>query len=143
MYHYTECGLQNVHLENGYRIHKTPHGTGVAIQDVAGLHALIGRSIARRPRLSGAELRFLRKEMELSQGALANLLGTSEQNVSLWERRGKIPKWSARLVKLLYMERLDGNVQILKMIEQLNEQDSGGEEELRFKERAGRWKTAA
>ena len=143
MYHYTECGLQNVSLENGYKIHVTPYGKSVSIQDVAGLHRVIGRMIAQRPRLTGAELRFLRKELELSQRALADLLGTSEQNVSLWERKGKIPKWSARLVKLIYLEQLDGNVKVREMIEKLTEQDEAGAEELRFKARAGEWKAAA
>lgn len=143
MYHYTECGLQNVYLENGYTTHETPYGKGVAIHDVRGLHDLIGKAIARRPRLTGAELRFLRKEMELPQSMLASLLGTTEQNVSLWERRGKIPRWSARLVKVLYVERLEGNVHVLKMIQDLIEQDEANDGELRFKERAGRWKAAA
>ena len=101
MYHYTECGLQKVWLENGYKLHKTPHGKGVSILDVAGLHHMIGRSIALRPRLTGAELRFLRKELDLSQRNLATLLGVSEQIVSLWERQGRIPKGIARLVKRL------------------------------------------
>jgi DNA-binding transcriptional regulator YiaG len=143
MYHYTECGLQNVWLENGYKKHKTPYGAGVSIEDVVGLHQLIGRAIARGPRLTGAELRFLRKELELSQRTLAGLLGISEQNVSLWERHGKIPKWGARLVKVLYMETLDGNVHVKKLIERLNEQDSQQATPLHFKTRDGHWKTAA
>jgi DNA-binding transcriptional regulator YiaG len=143
MYHYTESGLQNVWLENGYEIRKTAYGKGVAIQDVEGLHRLIGRTIAVRPRLTAAEFRFLRKEMDLSQRALAYLLGTTEQNVSLWERRGKIPKWSGRLVKVLYVEHMDGNVSVTKMIRKLSEQDQRADEELRFEARAGRWKSAA
>ena len=144
MYHYTECGLQNVWLENGYKGHKTPYGHGISIEDVAGLHRVIGRAIARQPRLTGAELRFLRKELQMSQRTLAGLLGISEQNVSLWERHGKIPKWGARLVKVLYMETIDGNVHVKKMIEQLNEQDNKKAEALHFKtNREGHWKTAA
>jgi len=37
--------------------------------DVEGLHKLIGTIIAKRPKLSGKELQFLRKEMEMSQRA--------------------------------------------------------------------------
>ena len=143
MHHYTECGLQKVWLLNGFKIHKTPHGAGLAINDVVGLHRAIGRTIAQRPRLTGAELRFLRKEMELSQRGLAALLGVSEQIVSLWERKGKIPRGTARLVKLIYLERLDGNVKIVQMIEGLIEQDEDGQEELRFKAKAGQWRAAA
>src|SRR4051812_470100 len=81
MYHYTECGLQKVWLENGYTVTQTPYGKGVSIRNVSGLHRLIGRALSQRPGLTGAELRFLRKEMELSQGALADMVGVSEQNV--------------------------------------------------------------
>lgn len=143
MYHYTESGLQNVWLENGYRKHRTQYGEGVSIQDVAALHHAIGRVIARRPRLTGAELRFLRKEIELSQKGLAALLGVSEQIVSLWERKGQIPKGIARLVKLIYLDRLDGNVQIVRMIEGLIQQDDVAAEELKFKARGGEWRAAA
>ena len=143
MYHYTECGLQNVWLENGYKRHKTPYGGGVAIDDVEGLHAAIGRVIARRPRLTGAELRFLRKEMEMSQRALADLLGTSEQNVSLWERRGRVPQYARRLVKAIYVEHLEGHVQIRKMIDALIAQDEDGTDRLHFTANGGRWKMAA
>lgn len=143
MYHYTESGLQNVWLENGYRKHKTSYGEGVSIQDVAGLHHAIGRAIAKRPRLTGGELRFLRKEVELSQKGLAALLGVSEQIVSLWERKGQIPKGIARLVKLIYLDRLEGNVQIVRMIEGLIEQDDVGIEELKFNARGGEWRSAA
>src|SRR5437016_11253514 len=82
MYHYTESGLGNVWLKNGYVMKNTPYGEGVSIQDVEGLHKLIGTIIAKRPKLTGKELRFLRKEMEMSQRALGELLGTSEQNIS-------------------------------------------------------------
>ena len=94
MYHYTESGLQNVWLKNGYTMKKTPYGKGASIQDIEGLHKLIGSLIAKKPKLTGAKLRFLRKEMGLSQRALGELVGTSEQNVSLWERIGDIPYWS-------------------------------------------------
>lgn len=143
MYHYTESGLQKVWLENGYTIHDTPYGPGVSIQDVDGLHRTIGRIIAQRPRLTGAELRFLRKEMELSQRALAAMLGVTEQIVSLWERKGRVPKTTARLVKLLYLEHLDGNVGVRNMIERFANQDDAGAEDLRLKAKAGQWKQAA
>jgi putative transcriptional regulator len=103
MYHYTESGLQNIWLVNGFTRVKTRHGVGVAIHDVEGLHRVIGKVLATKPKLTGSALRFLRKEMGMSQGALAALVGTSEQNVSLWERRGGIPRTADRLVRLIYL----------------------------------------
>lgn len=142
MYHYTESGLQNVWLTSGYAVRKTPYGKGVAIQDAAGLHNVICSAIAHKPSLTGAELRFLRKEMGMSQSALAGLLGTTEQNVSLWERRGRIPRPSDRLVKLICLEYLKEDVQIRTLIERLNQQDLRAQEKLRF-EHKRTWREAA
>ena len=144
MYHYTESGLQNVWLTNGYVVRKTPYGKGVSIQDVAGLHKAIGRVIAGRPELTGAELRFLRKEMSLSQSALAVLLGTTEQNISLWERRGRIPRTSDRLIKLICLEFIEGkSVQIRELIDRLNALDAKVHEEFHFEKMSREWKEAA
>lgn len=142
MYHYTESGLQNIWLKDGYKTVKTPYGKGVAIEDVAGLHRVIAKSIAQRPQLTGAELRFLRKEMGLSQRALGDLIGTSEQNISLWERRGHIPRASDRLIKLIYLEQATGNVKIRELIDRHNELDSKSQNRLEF-EKGRQWKEAA
>jgi len=144
MYHYIESGLRNIWLTNGYTVKKTPYGEAVSIQDAEGLHRLIGSIIARRPRLSGPELRFLRKEMSMSQKALADFVGTTEQSVSLWERRGRVPKAEDRLIKLAYLEMIDkhGNVKIKDTINRLNELDNTTFEQLKLT-RAREWKEAA
>lgn len=143
MYHYTECGLQNVWLVNGYVKHKTPYGNGVSIHDVDGLHKMIGLHLTQLPHLTGAQLRFLRKQMGMSQNALASLLGTSEQNISLWERRGRIPKSSDRLVRLLYREQVDGSVPIRNLIEQVIALDDRADEKIKFESGNRGWKEAA
>lgn len=144
MYHYVECGLRNVWLVNGYTIRNTQYGEAVSIQDVSGLHKLIGTIICRRPRLSGAELRFLRKEMEMSQRALAEWVGTSEQSVSLWERRGHIPRAVDRLVKATYSATVskDGNVKIKELIQRLNDLDATAVGRLEL-EKSSEWREAA
>jgi DNA-binding transcriptional regulator YiaG len=109
MYRYTECGLRNVWLKNGYRRHKTPYGPGLSIDDIPALHRAIGLWIVgNRPRLTGAELRFLRKELDLSQKRLAEILGVEEQTVSLWERRGRMPTLADRFLRALYREGVEG-----------------------------------
>ena len=144
MYQYTESGLQNIWLANGYRIVRTKHGKGVSINDVEGLHRMIGKALANKPKLTGGELRFLRKEMLMSQSALAALVGTSEQNVSLWERRGGIPRTADRLVRLIYLENIGNNARVVDLIDRLNRLDrEQRQEKLTFSERAGRWKEAA
>jgi putative transcriptional regulator len=123
MYHYLECGLPRVWLANGYTIHQTPYGEGVSIHDLAGLHRVIGWQMSQQPRLTGAEFRFLRKEMGLSQKRLADMIGTSEQTVALWEKRGKMPKTADRMTRIIYREQQDGNVKIAEMIERLCQLD--------------------
>lgn len=144
MYHYTECGLKNIWLKNGYVVKDTPYGEGVSIQDLEGLHRLIGTIIAQRPKLTGPELRFLRKEMGMSQKALASFVGTSEQNVSLWERRGRVPQAADRIIKLAYLENTskDGNVKIKQTIDRLNQLDATALQKLKL-EKAKEWKKAA
>lgn len=144
MYHYTECGLRNIWLKNGYVVKQTPYGEGVSIQDVEGLHRFIGTLIAKRPKLTGPELRFLRKEMAMSQKALATFVGTSEQNVSLWERRGRVPQAADRIIKLAYLEAISstGNVKIKETINRLNELDDTSFAKLKL-EKAREWKEAA
>jgi putative transcriptional regulator len=107
-YEYTDSGLDGIVLQNGYTIHKTPYGRGVSIANVDLLHRVIGSTIIRQPRISGAELRFLRLELDKTQAELAALLGTSEQTVSLWERdrKASMPEAAGRLLRLLYAEHI-------------------------------------
>ena len=144
MYHYRESGLRNVWLVNGYSVKRTPYGEAISIRDLEGLHRYIGSVIARQPGLSGPELRFLRKEMGMSQRELAEFVGTSEQNVSLWERRGRVPQAPDRIVKLAYLETIkkDGNVKIRETIDFLNQLDAKPFQTLKL-EKARAWKKAA
>src|ERR1700730_8979774 len=107
MYHYIESGLDNIFLENGFRVHKTPYGEGVSIENTEGLHKAIGRWLVALPKpLNGAELRFLRLEMEAPHRGLAAILGTKEQTLRLWERSRKkaMPGSADRLLRALYSE---------------------------------------
>jgi hypothetical protein len=36
MYHYTECGLRNVYLKNGYCLRNTAYGETVSIENIRG-----------------------------------------------------------------------------------------------------------
>jgi DNA-binding transcriptional regulator YiaG len=139
MYHYTESGLQNVWLANGYRVRKTAYGQSVAIENADGLHIAIGRSLARKSHLTGAEFRFLRKELDLSQGRAAFLLGSTEQVVSLWERKGKIPRTADRMFRALYLEAVDGNVKLKELIERVADLDRTDGEKLIFEDTEQGW----
>jgi putative transcriptional regulator len=122
-YHYTECGLDNVYLENGFTVHKTAYGRGLSIQDTEGLHRVIGEWLISLPKpLNGAELRFMRTELDMTQKDLASILGTTEQTLRLWEkhRTKSIPSGSAdRLFRAFYAEYLNGNASVISMTERL------------------------
>jgi putative transcriptional regulator len=126
MYQYTESGLDNIFLENGYHIHKTSYGEGVSIENTEGLHKAIGRWLVALPKpLNGAELRFLRLEMEATQRDLAAILNTKEQNLRLWEKHRKrpMPGSADRLLRALYSEYIGGDGHVRRMLERLAELD--------------------
>lgn len=146
-YHYTECGLKNIYLLNGYQFIDTPRGKAVSIKDVDGLHKAIGLFLVTTKKdLNGDELRFLRHEMLMSQDTLAGLLGMSEQTIRRWEN-GKIniPKPSESLLRLLYREHIhnrDGKiVKLLKAIANLEE--GIAYRKMHFKGTSKGWKSAA
>lgn len=107
MYHYTECGLGNVWLTNGYRCVETPYGPATSVADVDGLSQSIALSlIEKKGQLNGLELRFLRLALKLTQLQLGALLGAKEQTVSLWERKASITPTADMMVRLLIAEKL-------------------------------------
>lgn len=146
MYHYTSCGLRNIWLHNGYAVKETSYGQGVAIHNVDGLHKAIGLNLVlNKPQLSGAEIRFLRKELDMPQSHLAALLGVSENSVRGWEKhRVKITKPAERLLRMLYQEYTTGNSSVRGLIERLGQFNrdiySNG---MRLEETESGWTTAA
>ncbi len=142
MYHYTDSGLDNVFLVNGFVEEETPYGRAVAIEDVDGLHKTIGRWLVNLPKqLNGAELRFLRHELDLSQRKLGRLMGASEQSIGRWERASKkeIDPVADRLIRVLYSEYSNGHGSVRELVEALAELDQLEHAECRLEERNGRW----
>lgn len=145
-YHYTESGLDNIILENGYTVHETPYGKGVSIQDTEGLHKAIAQWIVDRPcRINGAELRFLRLEMELTQKSLADILGADEQAVRRWEkgRARDITGPADRLLRALYKDYALGDGKLRAMVDRLAELDCIDRGQLVLREVDDHWARAA
>lgn len=142
-YHYTDSGLDNVWLENGYTIHSTVYGEGVSIQDTEGLHKAIGAWIIDQPRtLTGAELRFLRLEMELTQRDLAGIIGSDEQAVRRWEKarsKGISNGPADRLLRALYSEYIHGDGSLRNLVERLAALDVIEKADVRFCETEQGW----
>ncbi len=146
LHHYTESGLDNVYLVDGAEIRETPYGRAVAIHDAKGLHEAIGLWIVDAPKpIDGAELRFLRLELELTQRDLAAILGAKEQTLRLWEkaRRKPIPGPGDRLLRAFYREASTGDGSIKRMVERLAAPASQPAAELRLRETATGWRVEA
>lgn len=145
IYRYIECGLSNVVLLNGFNTIETSQGKATSIHDIDGLHKAIGMFlIFHQKDLSGNEIRFLRKEMLMSQRTLSKLLGVSEQGLRRWENgKIKMPKPSESLLRLLYREHVDDKTgkiaSVLKEISNLEEKLI----EIVFRDTKKGWQVAA
>ena len=131
----------NVWLANGFTIRKTKYGKGISIHDVDGLYHALAQTLANKPHLTGTEVRFLRKEMGLSQRGLGELLGVTDQAVALWERKGRLPKTADRLLRLIYVEHDTGNAPIRTTIQRINDMDSQENEQIIAEEAKSGWTT--
>lgn len=141
IYHYTDGGLKNVWLVNGYEIRKTPDGEGVAINDLSGLGIAICLALAKKAApLSGAEFRYVRSAgLMQSQTGLAKLLGNSDQAVARWEKSGKVPRWADKLVRLLYLAHADGQSPIAVVVERINAIERAEKQTIVLKEAKSGW----
>ncbi len=125
--HYTSCGLDNVWLANGYRIKETKYGRAVAITDVDGLHKLLSLNLVEKKGiLTGSEFKFLRVQLGLTQKGLGSLLGGSSENaISLWERKDTVPAIQDHWLRMLVIAKLSGDTKVsvaiarLKTVEKL------------------------
>lgn len=150
-YRYVECGLDDVYLENGFERIESARGTSIAIRDIDALHRVIGDHLCRRRKeLSGKEIRFLRREMLMSQATLAQLLDVGEQTVHRWETdRNAMSGAAESLLRLLYAEHALGTKgrirDRLKRIADL-EDEMDRDREMTFKlmaDKDARWELAA
>ena len=150
-YHYTECGLDDVFLLNGFEWNMSPRGKTIAIKDIDALSRAIGEHLSRFKReLSGKEMRYLRREMLMSQATLAHLLKVSEQTIHRWEtEKSAFPRAAEALVRMLYLEH--GSVEketlrdTLNRIADLEEEVDRNQEMIFALSRGGRrgWALAA
>lgn len=122
MYHFTDGGLRNVWLQNGYELKDSAYEKTVSIQDIDGLVAAICVAITRKKsKLTGAEFRYLRSAMLLSQASMGKALGRTEQAVAIWEKSGRIPKYADILLRVLYAQHSNGDEKVKDIIHAMND----------------------
>ena len=141
MYHYTDGGLRNVWLANGFEIKKTPFGDAVTFHDSDGLTQAICQALgAKTGILTGLELRFIRSAgMGLSQPTLGKLMGIDGQSIARWEKSGKVPRWADKLVRLLYAAQAQGNEPICRVVERIKTVERIVRQRIVVQEDRGHW----
>ena len=141
MYHYTDGGLRNVWLANGFEIKKTPFGDAVSFHDSDGLTQAICQALAANVGvLTGVELRYIRSAgMGLSQPALGKLVGIDGQSIARWEKSGKVPRWADKLVRILYAGHIQGNEPICRVIERMKTVERIVKQRIVVQEEQGHW----
>lgn len=126
-YKYDECGLPNVTLAN-IEIQRCGNCGEIlpAIPRMAELHKAIARAVVEQhAKLSGAEVRFLRKYLGHSGADFATLIGVSRETVSRWENdKEPIGGTPDRLLRVLVV--LDKRVQDYNAAEQFSRIDEMG-----------------
>lgn len=145
IYHYTESGLDNVFLVNGFDYIEAPGGNRtVYIQDIDGLHEAIGLAlIRRRQSLSGKELRFLRNELLLSQVRMSQMLGVTEQTVARWEKgETTMPRAGEALVRVMFAESMKQDTPIRDVLERIADLDDEEDGTLNLEETPDGWAPA-
>jgi len=126
LFHYTQCGLDNVYLAGGVRVEETPYGKGFSVEHANELHDAIARSIINDPRpLRGQEARFLRIMLALSQEAMAKALGVDRATIIRWERTRDKPLSTIHdmAVRTTYGARAAAETFVLSVIKELQDTD--------------------
>ena len=122
IHHFTDCGLDYVWLISGFEYRDTPQGRLVRIKNIDGLHAAIGRWIVQNPsRLRGAEVRFLRSLLCLSQEGLGRMLSQSRATIARWEGdpTKPIPTGSDHWLRVVYAKKIQGDREMCKLVDLL------------------------
>jgi DNA-binding transcriptional regulator YiaG len=144
MYHYVESGLDNIWLRNGYLEEKTAYGPTLAFNDIAGLHRSISLAVVEQSgELRGTEIRFLRRQLDMSQASLAELIGVTSHSLALWEK-GEAPITSPadKLLRLMVKGHYRAQLTVRRAVDALSRrgQDACGQR-LVFQESGRKWKS--
>jgi putative zinc finger/helix-turn-helix YgiT family protein len=104
-HHYTESGLDNIYLEDIDVCTCEKCGEEeIGIPCIPELHRLIGRMLVlQKQRLSGKEVRFLRKHAGMSAKRFTEIIAVDKSTLSRWENENQtISLPNDRLIRLVY-----------------------------------------
>ncbi len=109
VYHYTECGLDNVLIEGISPVADDSGETVITIPKIGRLHKAIATMVVNKPNaLTGQEIRFLRTELGMTQAELAQILRCQSLTISRWERgETTFDETADALLRLFAQEKLE------------------------------------
>ncbi len=127
VFHYRESGLEYVYLE-GVDVYRC---TGcdeeiINIPNIPDLHNFIGVSIIKKDSpLTGAEIRFLRKNAGMSALLMAEYMGVDNATISRWENgKQDVTPSHDRLVRLIYSEKKRIGIDIIDSFKNIRKERS-------------------
>ena len=125
-YHYTESGLPNVHLKNGFFLEEIDGEEYLSIDDIQGLHHAIALQLVEKTQsLTGKEFRFFRQIFNHSRRVLGELLGVDQQTVGRWEKgESTIPKTVDAAIRQLYLESVNEDSNLSYLLQRLAEAEA-------------------
>lgn len=126
LYHYSECGLPNVYLKNGFTLEEIDGEECLSIEDVDGLHHAIALQLAEKKQsLTGREFRYFRQLFNHSRRVLGELLGVDQQTVGRWEKgESAIPKTVDAAIRQLYLESVNEDSNLSFLLQRLAETEA-------------------
>jgi DNA-binding transcriptional regulator YiaG len=143
--HYKACGLDDIYLMNGFQRHQTAYGEGYAIEHVYALHKAIAlHLVMRRKTLKPKEIRFLRKQLDMTQDELANELSITGQTVARYEKgESEIPGPVDKMIRVIYvLHRAPPKLKAaLEKALEAPHQDAQMHQEAAFKNEDEQWRT--
>lgn len=146
MYHYTESGLSNVYLKNGFTVEKIDGEEYTSIDDMNGLHRAIAQAVVDSSKpLTHEEFKFLRIELNVSQKMLGTRFGVDEQTIARYEKGlTKIPRTTDAALRALYMESQEKNNPVSYFLDLLADTEAQeAAKEIRLEEIENHWEVAA
>jgi putative zinc finger/helix-turn-helix YgiT family protein len=105
-YHFTASGLDNVYLHDvkAYRCPNCGNGDVMLFATEKILQTIAKGLIEKRSELTGKEIRFLRKRMQMTAEELGSIMGVDKATISRWENGVQdMGKQSDRLLRTLAM----------------------------------------
>ncbi|WP_425263528.1 helix-turn-helix domain-containing protein [Vibrio owensii] len=123
MFHYTECGLSNIYLKSGYHLTDEGGEEFVSFEKLDLLHWWISHYLCKKTtRLSGEQVRFIRKEMNLTQEKFGEITFNDRQTVARWEKgQVPIPPMPDLMIKLICFESIAEELSVFEFYTRLKD----------------------